>query len=214
MGEAVSLDTAALATAIQPLIEQLQDELDDSLVHARAADSERLDNTIHGIIDATRNEEFKERLTRLDQEIHRVFDAVAAASVDPENVRALELMEGIVVLSSIMNAIAEARIDQGAGETGTVAVSGAVVVASEGEEGITVTGAGFDPGERVIISVAHTAFAAVIVEGSLLNEQISANETGAFQATGTLPLGAGVYTLEATGADSSLRAVTPLVVAE
>ncbi len=143
-----------------------------------------------------------------------MFTAVGAATGDPETAKTLELMEGIVVLSSIMNAIAEARIDQGADGTGMVAVSGAVVVASEGEEGITVTGAGFDPGERVIISVAHTAFAAVIVEGSLLNEQISANETGAFQATGTLPLGAGVYTLEATGADSRLRAVTPLVVAE
>ncbi len=58
MGEAGSPDAAALATAIQLFIEQFQDELDDSLVHARAADSERLDNTIHGIIDATRNEEF------------------------------------------------------------------------------------------------------------------------------------------------------------
>ena len=80
------------------------------MTNVRAADSERLDNTIHGLIEATRNPAFKERLSRLDSEIHRVFNAVEAASSDPETKQTLELMQGIVVLSSVMNAIAEARI--------------------------------------------------------------------------------------------------------
>ena len=92
------------------MIQQLQEEFGAGLVHARAADSERLDNTIHGIIDATRNPASKERVRSLDGEIHRVFDAVESASSDPETVRTLELMKGIVVLTSVMNAIAEARV--------------------------------------------------------------------------------------------------------
>ena len=60
-GEAASLDVDDFA----PLIEQLQSEFEAGLVHARAADSKRLDNTIHGIIDATRNPAFKERLSSL-----------------------------------------------------------------------------------------------------------------------------------------------------
>ena len=83
---------------------------------------------------------------------------------------------------------------------------------SAAADGFTVLGAGFNPGERVIITMAHTVTAAVVIEGSLLNEQTSANETGAFQATGTLPLGPGVYTLQATGADLRLVAVAPVVV--
>ena len=106
-GEAASPDVDDFA----PLIEQLQSEFEAGLVHARAADSERLDNTIHGIINATRNPAFKERLGSLDREIHRVFEAIGSASGDPETAQTLELMEGIVVLSSIMDTIADARID-------------------------------------------------------------------------------------------------------
>ena len=53
----------------------------------------------------------------------------------------------------------------------------------------------------------------VVIEGPLLNEQISAKETRAFEATGTLPQGAGIYTMESTGADFRLRAVAPVVIA-
>ena len=198
---------------LQPLIEALGAQFGDEIAHARAADSERLDNTIHGIINATRDPAFKKRLTEFDTEIHRVFVAVQASAAGSDAADTLELMEGIVVLASIMNAIAEARIDGGMGQTGAQASSPVITVSSIGDEQ-TVIGAGFDPGERVVISIAHTATAAVVIEGSLLNEQISANETGAFQATGTLPLGPGVYTLEATGADSRLQAVVPVVVAD
>ena len=79
---------------------------------ARREDSERLDNLIHLIIDNTRNPAFKERLVSLDREIHRVFESAAAAP-DQETVQTFELMEGIVVLASIMDAIAEARIAAG-----------------------------------------------------------------------------------------------------
>ena len=178
------------------------------LTEARREDSERLDNTIHGIIDATRNPDFKAYLSNLDSEIHRVFDAVTAAQPDSEAAQTLELMQGIVVLTSIMNAIAEARIDA----QGDATSSRPVIIVSEYEDGFRVMGAGYEPGERAIITVANMAFAAVYVEGSLLNEQISANETGAFEATGTLPLGPGIYTLQATGADSRLQGVAPLKV--
>ncbi len=198
---------------LQPLIDGLAAQFGDEIAHARAADSERLDNTIHGIINATRDPAFKKRLTEFDAEIHRVFDAVKASAAGSDAAETLELMEGIVVLASIMNAIAEARIDGGVGQTGAPA-SGPVITVSSTGDAHTVSGAGFDPDERVVISIAHTATAAVVIEGSLLNEQISANETGAFRATGTLPLGPGVYTLEATGADSRLQAVAPVVVAD
>ena len=177
------------------------------LTTARAEDSARLDNLIHAIIDNTRDPDFKAHLSSLDGEIHRVFDAAAAVSADPEAIQTMQLMEGIVVLSSIMNAIAGARIDQASDP-----VSDPVITVSSATSGVTVLGAGFNPGERVIITIAHTATATVVIEGSLLNEQISANETGAFRATGTLPLGPGVYTLQATGSDSRLMAVAPVVV--
>ncbi len=196
-----SIMNAIAETRIDTDVGQQATDLDS----ARRADSERLDNTIHGIIEATRNPELKAYLSSLDSEIHSVFTAVGAAAGDPQTATTLELMEGIVVLTSIMNAIAETRIDA----PGDTASSGPVITVSESEDGFTVMGAGYEPGERVIITVANMAFAAVIVEGSLLSEQISANETGAFEATGTLPLGPGVYTLQATGADSRLQAVTP-----
>ena len=105
-GEAATLGKDEL----QPVPQQLESDFQADLINVRAADSERLDNTIHGLIEATRNPAFKERLSRLDSEIHRVFNAVEAASSDPETKQTLELMQGIVVLSSVMNAIAEARI--------------------------------------------------------------------------------------------------------
>ena len=179
---------------------------------ARRADSDRLDNAIHGIIAATQNPAIKEHLAGLDREIHRVFDSIAASSADPEAARTMELMEGIVVLSSIMNAIAELRINQGMDQDGDGSTPSPVIIVSAASTGIDVLGAGFDPGERVIFSIAHTATIQVVVEGSLLNEQVSANDTGAFQATGTLPLGPGVYTLQAIGADSRLTAVAPVVI--
>ena len=208
-GEAAALDPNELET----LIEALGAEFGDEIAHARAADSERLDSAIHGVIGATRDPAFKEYLASLDREIHEIFVAVGAASTNPDAARTLELMQGIVVLTSIMNAIAEARIDGEMEQTGALA-DGPVITVSEADEGFTILGGGYTPGERVIITIAHTATAAVVIEGSLLNEQISANETGAFQATGTLPLGPGVYTLEATGADSRLQAVAPVVVAD
>ena len=64
----------------------------------------------HLIIENTRNPAFKERLSGLDREIHRVFESAAAAAPDQETVQTSELMEGIVVLSIIMDAIAEAKI--------------------------------------------------------------------------------------------------------
>ena len=199
--------------AAVPAAGATDDELQASILHARASDTERLDNTIHGIIENTQNLPFKEKLTRLDSEIHRVFSAVEASAGDQETARTLELMQGIVVLSSVFNAIAEARINQGLGQTGDVIPYSPMINVSSAEDSFTVLGAGFDPRERVIIAIAHTVTAAVVVDGSLLSEQISANETSAFQATGTLPLSEGVYTMEATGTDSRLRAVAPVVVA-
>ena len=105
-GEAATLGQDEL----QLVLQQLESDFQADLINVRAADSERLDNTLHGLIEATRNPAFKERLSRLDSEIHRVFNAVEAASSDPETKQTLELMQGIVVLSSVMNAIAEARI--------------------------------------------------------------------------------------------------------
>ena len=172
-----------------------------SLTTAGAEDSQRQDNTIHGIINSTRNPAFKEYLAGLDSEIHQVFDAT-----DAERLQALELMEGIVILSGIVHAIAEARLGSGAPEP--------VITVSGTDGNFTILGGAFSPGERVIITIAHTATAAVYIKGSLLNEQIAANENDAFQADGTLPLGAGVFTLEATGADSRLQAAAPVVVVD
>ena len=107
-----SLDLAAIAPFLQllgelPLLQELGGA---DLSESRRQDSERLDNLIHLIIANTQNPAFKERLTTLDREIHRVFEATAAAAPDHETAQTVEFMEGIVVLSSIMDAIAEARI--------------------------------------------------------------------------------------------------------
>ena len=108
-GDATPLDEATIAS----IIDQLEDLADTDLSAARRQDSERLDNLIRLIIENTRNPVFKERLTSLDREIHRVFESAAAAAPDQETVQTFELMEGIVVLASIMDAIAEVRIDAG-----------------------------------------------------------------------------------------------------
>ena len=95
---------------IDAIIERLDISGDTDISAARRQDSERLDDLIHLIIENTRNPAFKERLSSLDEEIHRVFVAAAAAAPDQETAQLLELMEGIAVLSSILDAIAEARI--------------------------------------------------------------------------------------------------------
>ena len=105
--DAVTVDDATIAS----IIEQLQEFLESGLTDARRKDSERLDNLIHLIIENTRNPAFKERLTALDREIHRVFVNAAAAAPDQDTEQTLDLVEGIVVLASIMNSIAEVRIE-------------------------------------------------------------------------------------------------------
>ena len=105
-GDIASLDEATIAS----VIEQLQKLSAADLSVARKEDSKRLDNLIHLIIENTRAPAFKERLSGLDREIHRVFEAASIAAPDQKTVQTFELMEGIVVLSSIMDAIAEARI--------------------------------------------------------------------------------------------------------
>ena len=117
-GSAGGLGTLDLET-IAPFIGLFQELLASDVSapdvsDARREDSERLDNLIHLIIANTQNPAFKERLTSLDREIHRVFEAAAAAAPDHETAQTVELMEGIVVLSSIMDAIADARIDAAA----------------------------------------------------------------------------------------------------
>ncbi len=104
-GDNASLDEATIAS----IVGQIQELSNMNLSEARKEDSERLDNLIDLIIENTRNQTFKERLSSLDREIHKVFEAAAAAP-NQETAQAFELMEGIVVLSSIMDAIAEARI--------------------------------------------------------------------------------------------------------
>ncbi|MCE2405160.1 MAG: cache domain-containing protein, partial [Dehalococcoidia bacterium] len=103
------MDKAAVAS----VVEGIRKESDTALTEARRDDSQRLDNLIHAIIERTQDPAFKAKLSGLDREIHRVFQAAAAASPDPETVRTLELMQGIAVLTSIMNAIAETRLAAG-----------------------------------------------------------------------------------------------------
>lgn len=98
------------AVDVASVIEQIQETSDADLSAARSQDSERLDNLIHLIIENTQNPAFKERLSSLDREIHRIFEAAAAAAPDPETAETFELMEGIVVVSSIIDAIAETRL--------------------------------------------------------------------------------------------------------
>ena len=80
------------------------------LLDTRRQDSERLDNLINLIIQNTQNPAFKTRLEGLDREIQRVFEVAAATAPDAESAQTFELLEGIVVVSSIMDAIAEVRL--------------------------------------------------------------------------------------------------------
>ncbi len=77
---------------------------------ARLRDSERLEDLIHLIIQTTKNPAFKDQLSSLDSEIQEVFEAIAAVAPDPETLEVTESMEGIVALTSIIDAIAEARL--------------------------------------------------------------------------------------------------------
>ena len=74
-GDNASLDEATVVS----IIGHLQELSNKNLSGARKEDSERLDNLIHLIIENTRNPDFKERLSSLDREIHKVFEAAAAA---------------------------------------------------------------------------------------------------------------------------------------
>ena len=106
-GDIASLDEATIASVIDMQLQKLSAA---DLSVARKEDSERLDNLIHLIIENTRDPALKERLSGLDREIHRVFEAAVAAAPDQETVQTFELAKGIVVLSSIIDAIAEASI--------------------------------------------------------------------------------------------------------
>ena len=101
---------AGSAADVASVIEQIQEQSDGDLSLVRSQDSERLDTLIHLIIENTGNPEFKARLQGLDREIYRVFENAAAAAPDDETVQTFELMEGIVVVASIIDAIAEARL--------------------------------------------------------------------------------------------------------
>ncbi len=120
-----SLDDEAIASLLQEL-DNLVREVDElravaeqtlappdtvSLSDARQRDTERLDNLIHAIIQATRNPELKAHLTALDNEIHSVYErAIAASAGNQEALDSFALSEGLTVVASIMNAIAESRI--------------------------------------------------------------------------------------------------------
>ena len=106
-GESAAVDQAA----IDAIVEQIGALSGGDLSLARSQDSERLDSLIHLIIENTRNPEFRERLSGLDREIHRVFQTAAAAAPDTETAQTFDLLEGIVVVASIMDAIAGARLD-------------------------------------------------------------------------------------------------------
>lgn len=95
-----------------------------------------------------------------------------------------------------------------------ITINPVILVSGTNTDALTLTGAGFRANESIILTVANTAFAAVVPpEGSLMrHDAIVANEIGAFSVTGSLPLGPGIYTLVATGKDSRSNAVYPLVI--
>jgi len=111
-GPAGSLSEAEL----EALLDRLTADIEKGLADAQAADSERLDDTVDGIINAARNPALKAKLAQLDEELDRLFAAVEAAANSPETARALELERGVVALSSILNAISEARLEGGVRE--------------------------------------------------------------------------------------------------
>ena len=211
------VDEAAIASVVESVL----DESAGSITAAREEDSERLHDLVHVIIQRTKDQNFKQRLSGIDSEIHSVFEAAAAVSEDPEAVRTMELMEGAVVLTSIMDEIAKARlgIAAPAGPAAPAGGAGAppspvIMVSGDDASSLTLTGAGFAANEGIIMTVANTVFdASLKPEGSLLRaDTVKASETGAFNVTGTLPLDSGVYTLVATGRQSGNNAVAPLVI--
>ncbi len=105
-GDMASLDQVAIAS----MVKQIRELSDADLSATRREDSERLDDLIQLIIENTQNREFKERLISLSSEIHRVIQTATAMAPSDETVQTFQLMEGIVVLASILDAIAEARI--------------------------------------------------------------------------------------------------------
>ena len=114
-------------------------------------------------------------------------------------------------------AIVESVLAGSAGDSAAapgVTINPVILVSGTGTDALTLTGAGFRANESIILTVANTAFAAVVPpEGSLMRpDAIVANEIGAFSVTGSLPLGPGIYTLVATGKDSRSNAVYPLVI--
>ena len=97
--------------AIGALIQQVQEQAAEGVAYRRGKGTRcgwtiSFTSSFKTLLDP----EFKERLSSLDSEIHRVFETVSAAAPDEETVQTFELLEGIVVASSIMDAIAEARI--------------------------------------------------------------------------------------------------------
>ena len=114
-------------------------------------------------------------------------------------------------------AIVERILAESAGDTNAApdpVLNPVILVSGTGTDALTLTGAGFRANEGIILTVANTAFAAVVQpEGSLMRaDAIVANEIGAFSVTGSLPLGPGIYSLVATGKDSRSNAVYPLVI--
>ncbi len=204
-------DEAAIAAMIESV-------LAGSAGGPRQEDSDRLHDLVHSVIESTKDQDFKQRLTAIDSELHRVFEAAAAVSDDPQAIATMERMEGTVILAAIMDEITDARLPA-AGVVQIHAVPAAapapvILVSGTGTDALTLTGAGFSANEGIILTVANTAFAAVVQpEGSLMRaDAIVANEIGAFNVTGSLPLGPGIYTLVATGKESRSNAVYPLVI--
>ena len=114
-------------------------------------------------------------------------------------------------------AIVESVLAESAGDVTAapgVTINPVILVSGTNTDALNLTGAGFRANEAIILTVANTAFAAVVPpEGSLMRAgAIVANEIGAFSVTGSLPLGPGIYTLVATGKDSRSNAVYPLVI--
>ena len=114
-------------------------------------------------------------------------------------------------------AIVESVLAESAGDVTAapgVTINPVILVSGANTESLTLTGAGFHANEGIVLTVAGTAFAAVVPpEGSLMRaDAIVANEIGAFSVTGSLPIGPGIYTLVATGKDSRSNAVYPLVI--
>ena len=144
-------------------------------------------------------------MTGLDIQIHRVFAAVESATEDEEAAQTLELMEGIVILSGIVHAIAEARLGSGAPDP---------VITASGRREFHHSRRGIQPWRKGHIHHSSYRYSGSVHRGFSAQRTNCSQRTLAFQAAGPLPLGAGVFTLEATGAGSRLQAVAPVVVVD